>query len=91
MVLPTADNRESFIFGWHRTHAIDGLMLLPACLLIDPGRWLAMHTSKIARWPPTIEQQCLIDPGDAFVRDKHQSTCSAPRGTCTHQINLARA
>lgn len=69
VVLPIASKRESFWFGWHRTHAIGGLMLLPVYLFFYPGRWIAMHTSKIPIWPVEIEAQCAISADDRFVRD----------------------
>lgn len=69
VVLPIADRRESFWFGWHRTHAIWTVLLLPVYLFFYPGRWIAMRTSKIPRWPQEIEAQCVVAPGDVFVRD----------------------
>lgn len=69
VVLPIADKREGFLFGWHRTHAIGGLMLLPLYLFFYPGRWLAMRTSKIPQWPAEIEQQCPVAANDPCVRD----------------------
>jgi len=69
VVLPIADRRESFWFGWHRTHAIEGLMLLPGYLFIYLGRWISMYTSKIPVWPEEVEAQCVIAADDRFVRD----------------------
>lgn len=75
VVLPIADKREGFIFGWHDTDAIDGPMLL-AYLFIDPDRRLAMHTSKIPDGRE-IEQQCLTESADAFVRDANTNPPAA--------------
>lgn len=69
VVLPIADRRERFLFGWHRTHAIWTLLLLPVYVLFYPGRWIAMRTSSIPRWPQAVEVQCAVESGDAFVRD----------------------
>ena len=69
VVLPIADRREGFLFGWHRTHAIGGLFLLPVYLFFYPGRWIAMQTSKIPRWPADVEQQCQVAADDPCVRD----------------------
>ncbi len=69
VVLPIADRREGFLFGWHRTHAIGGLFLLPVYLFFYPGRWIAMHTSKIPQWPADVEQQCRVAADDPCVRD----------------------
>lgn len=69
VVLPIASRRESFWFGWHRTHAIWSLILLPAYLFIYPGRWIAIRTSKIPVWPAEIEAQCVVKPDDRYVRD----------------------
>jgi hypothetical protein len=69
VVLPIANKREGFWFGWHRTHAIDSLLVLPFYLFFYPGRWIAMRTSKLPVWPPEVEAQCAIDPEDRLVRD----------------------
>jgi hypothetical protein len=68
-VLPIADARESFMFGLHRTMSAESLLLVPVYLFIYPGRWIAMHTSKIPRWPQAIEEQCRSEPGDPYLRD----------------------
>jgi hypothetical protein len=68
-VLPIADARESFMFGLHRTMSAESLLLVPVYLFIYPFRWIAMHTSKIPRWPQAIEAQCRSEPGDPYLRD----------------------
>ena len=65
---PIADERESFLFGWHRTMSAS-YMLLPIYVFIYPGRWIAMHTSKIPKWPEEIERVCQVEPGDPYIRD----------------------
>lgn len=69
VVLPIADKREGFRFGWHRTHAIWTLLLLPVYVLFYPGRWIAMRTSKIPRWPKEVDAQSGVAADDRCVRD----------------------
>lgn len=72
-VLPIAEGRESFMFGIHRMLSMNSIvgfvLFLPIYLVMYPGRWLAMHTSKIPQWPQAIEDQCRIEPGDPYVRE----------------------
>ncbi len=73
--LPIADQRERVSFGFHRMHAegtgnlVTQLLAAGLGIAILPGRWFAMRTSKIPKWPPGIEAVNPIDPGDRFVRD----------------------
>ena len=46
-------------------------------LMLVPGRWIAMQTSKVPRWPQEIEEACRIEPGDPWVRDATTVTPSA--------------
>lgn len=60
--LPIAERRETFAFGWHRTHyhvgalplVMQALMLL-LYLVIYPGRWFALRTSRIPQWPANVD------------------------------------
>ena len=71
--LPIADQRESFTFGFHRTHGDAGSAPLPIQLFIlliylvtYPGRWIAMRTSKLPVWPQKIEEACAVDANDPY-------------------------
>lgn len=71
-MVPIAEHRESFRFGLHRTlvqFGPIGWLLTPFYILFYPGRWFALHTCRIPRWPDDIEATCRIEPGDRFVRD----------------------
>jgi hypothetical protein len=74
--LPIAQQRETFKFSMHRAHyEMAGAprpltwILLLMYLALYPFRWFAMCTSKIPQWPQDIEDQCVIQPGDPYVRD----------------------
>jgi hypothetical protein len=71
-MVPIADHRESFLFGLYRTLVqvgFIGWILTPFYILFYPGRWFALHTCKIPRWPDEIEASSRIEPGDPYVRD----------------------
>lgn len=75
-LLPIARSKETFIFGFHRTHFWVGFAPLPLRVFIlliyvayYPGRWFAMRTSRIPQWPKQIEDQCVIEPNDPYVRE----------------------
>jgi hypothetical protein len=38
-------------------------------LIILPGRWFAMRTSKVPVWPNEIEDICPAEPGDPYMKD----------------------
>jgi hypothetical protein len=76
------NKRQGFFAGWHYMdvmftgrylHLRIGYyltMLIPYII----GRWVAMLTCKIPRWPKEIEQECLFEPDDPNLRDaKHLS------------------
>lgn len=74
--LPITDRKESFTQGIHRfhgqVHALPAVLLIPVLLLYMlpyPGRWIAMHTSKLPVWPQEIEDACVIDSDDPFRKD----------------------
>lgn len=73
--LPVGDRRESLSFGLHRI-ALEGagnpITLLLSSLLalvILPGRYIAMRTSQIPRWPVDLEAANVPDREDSYVRD----------------------
>lgn len=74
--LPIADRRERFTDGFHRMHswgAVAPFPIMIGVLLIYlatyPGRWLAMKTSKLPIWPQEIEDACVVDPSDPYLKD----------------------
>ena len=81
--MPVADRRESIANGFHRMHAeLGGNFIMTVigaalALMLVPGRWIAMQTSKVPRWPREIEEACRIEPGDPWIRDATTVTPSA--------------
>ncbi len=81
--MPVADRRESIANGFHRMHAeLGGNFIMTVigaalALMLVPGRWIAMQTSKVPKWPQEIEEACRIEPGDPWVRDATTVTPSA--------------
>lgn len=78
--LPIAGRRERPMDGFHRMHAEAGtnivfvLLLGALALILMPGRWFSMRTSKVPAWPQEVEDQCRIEPGDPYVRDASNNT-----------------
>lgn len=73
--LPIAERRERVIDGFRRMHAEASeapyvVMVLFAliALVMAPGRWFAMRTSKVPYWPAEIDAVCVVEPNDPFVR-----------------------
>ena len=81
--MPVADRRESIANGFHRMHAeLGGNFIMTVigaalALILIPGRWIAMQTSKVPKWPREIEEACRIEPGDPWIRDATTVTPSA--------------
>jgi len=78
IVNKVSDRRETYFRGlWHQVHNMFpsgrgvflGIILLPGALWYSIGRWFAMQTSKIPRWPAEIEAECQIDPDDPYIID----------------------
>ena len=73
--LDIADKKETLRNGFRLMHADSGINVVTyvigglMALVILPGRWLAMRTSKLPVWPEEIEAQCRIEPNDPYVRD----------------------
>lgn len=51
------------------------IMLFLPHLVIYPFRWFAMKTSKIPVWPEHIQQQCVVDPDDPYIRNANTNRC----------------
>lgn len=77
IMLPGIDKeRESWRFGWEvltlnyngsvMTQILMQVFILPHSLF----RWFAMRTSKIPQWPQWVEDECVIEPGDPWIRDE---------------------
>lgn len=72
---PIDGRREGLAFGIVRTFAPTANRVIPQ-LLISPmealnilGRWFAMSTSKVPRWPEEVEAACQVDPDDPYCKD----------------------
>lgn len=75
MCLPIAERKETFWFGVTRmcanlaTVPILFWVLSPILVLFGIGRYLAMLTCRVPAWPQEVEQACLIEPDDPYVKD----------------------
>lgn len=73
--MPVWDRRESYIFGLKRLIVnFNGqpflqLLMMPFLLWYSIGRFIAMHTSKIPKWPQEVEDACRVGPGDPYTKD----------------------
>lgn len=73
--MPIDSRREGLWFGIVRPFASLGawpgrqLLLSPVWAVGIVGRWIAMYTSRVPRWPAEIEEQYVIEPGDPYRRD----------------------
>lgn len=76
IMLPSINQqRESWYFGWERiTLNLKGFVLLQLIMQVfifpmSLFRWIVMRTSKIPQWPQWVEDECIIEQGDMWVRD----------------------
>src|SRR5690606_20426299 len=79
--MPVDSKRESIRFGFERIFVESAaglenpltvvlwLLMLPLNLLSVLGRWIAMQTSKIPKWPVDVEAANVVDPGDPYIKD----------------------
>ncbi|WP_149193669.1 DUF6708 domain-containing protein [Luteimonas suaedae] len=73
--MPIDGRREGFWFGIVRVFAQGSekpillLFLSPVWSVVTLGRWIAMYTSKVPKWPAEIEAQYVIEPDDPCRRD----------------------
>lgn len=73
VLLPISRQKESVGFSFRRMQAEAGgnpaIAFLLGCiaLLLLPGRWLAMRTCKIPKWPDEIEANCKVPDNDPFA------------------------
>ncbi|MGQ7246798.1 DUF6708 domain-containing protein [Halomonas sp. V046] len=72
---PVDGRREGLAFGVVRIfagtahHFVVQLLVSPIAALEILGRWFAMYTCKVPRWPDEIEAACQIDPDDPYQKD----------------------
>ncbi|MGQ7246796.1 DUF6708 domain-containing protein [Halomonas sp. V046] len=76
LCLPVYENREGMAFGIFSSFSVAakwpfiGQLLFSWLLSLNVlGRWFAMYTSKVPRWPEEIEAACQIDPDDPYEKD----------------------
>jgi hypothetical protein len=76
IMLPGIDReREGWKFGWerltlHATGSLIGMALYQVFAFPESFvRWIVMRTSKIPQWPQWVEEECVIEPGDPWIRD----------------------
>ena len=76
-VMDIADRRETLSDGFQLQLVnytggmlVFMLIMLPFCLLISIGRWLATQTCTIPVWPEEVEAECQIEPNDPYLRDR---------------------
>ena len=79
--MPVDSKREPFRAGYENIFsqfenlksnaflALLWLMMWPINWLSVLGRWVAMQTSKIPKWPVDVEAANVIDPGDPYIKD----------------------
>jgi hypothetical protein len=73
--MDVADKYETAINGFHRMHVegtgnIIAYVLFAAFgIILLPGRYIAMRTSKIPQWPQEIEAVNVVEPNDPYFRD----------------------
>ena len=74
--LPIDSKREPVRFGVQRQFVEAMGMPLPLrlaglvlALVLAPGRWFAMRTSKIPVWPKEVDEACTVEPGDPYIKD----------------------
>jgi hypothetical protein len=72
IVMVTPGQRESLRFGFNVLKVRFGSfywLVYPFLLCGALGRWVAMRTCRIPKWPDEIEAQCQIEPNDPYIRD----------------------
>jgi hypothetical protein len=77
-VMAIYDRRESWYMGFQRLFVGFGggaywflvPVAFPLALIFSLGRWTAMHTCTIPRWPARVEEECAIEPNDPYLRDR---------------------
>lgn len=55
--------------GWHLIELLSQVFIFPESLF----RWFVMRTSKIPQWPQWVENECLVEPDDMWIRDERHA------------------
>lgn len=75
LCLPVDGRREGLAFGVVRVFAMAAnrpflqLIASPIASLTVLGRWFAMVTSRVPRWPAYVEDLCRVDAADPYKKD----------------------
>ncbi|MCE8021764.1 hypothetical protein HOP51_16830 [Halomonas sp. MCCC 1A11036] len=73
--MPLDGRREGLVFGLVRAFApmakwpLMQLLVSPLWTLTTLGRWFAMYTCKVPRWPEEVEAACQVGPDDPYQKD----------------------
>ncbi|MDR5894378.1 hypothetical protein QC820_16435 [Halomonas mongoliensis] len=73
--MPIDGRREGLAFGLVRAFTpmakwpLMQLLVSPLWTLTTLGRWFAMYTCKVPRWPEEVEVACQVDPDDPYRKD----------------------
>lgn len=77
-VWPIDERKEDFFDGLERIFAnfptfiwIIAFPVAPSFFCAAIGRWIAMRTCKIPRWPAEVEAESEFDPDDPYIRDRY--------------------
>ncbi|KUZ01854.1 hypothetical protein WS50_08455 [Burkholderia territorii] len=79
-----AERREKYTAGLRymffslNGQPIGQILLSPVFFVASLGRWFAMRTSKIPKWPAEIEAECAVDAFDPYLRDASRNPEKIP-------------
>ncbi|KUY71980.1 DUF6708 domain-containing protein [Burkholderia sp. RF4-BP95] len=79
-----AERREKYTAGLRymffslNGQPIGQISLSPVFFVASLGRWFAMRTSKIPKWPAEIEAECAVDAFDPYLRDASRNPEKIP-------------
>lgn len=82
VLLPIAEKRDTVTRGFQRLYMEGGsspiwaIFYAALAAFAAPGRWFAMHTSKIPKWPAEIEVSCKVPDNDPFTIGMNQSAAN---------------
>ncbi len=71
--MPIVGKKESYLAGLERISAHFGgwlrIIMFPFSFYVSLWRWLSTRTHKVPVWPKEVEDACVIDPNDPYVKD----------------------
>ena len=74
IVHPIDKQKEAYITGFDRLFALvpplGWIITFPTLFVCTLGRWIAMRTCKLPRWPQYVEDESAIEKNDPYIRDK---------------------